>query len=107
MKFKTKRKKMIQETEINSFNIKYFSHLDINQKQKTYNYLRIFINGLQKLPYNLAMEILKNMDLDDVIKENEFIDEKIKGQKVFRELNLKTYFPLNFKEIINYKKLKK
>jgi len=104
MKFKAKRKTMITKKAMHQCNLKYFSNLDHNQKQKTYNYLRIFINGLQKLPYKLALEILKNKSIDEVIKENKFINDKIKAQKVFREPNLKTYFPLNFKEIINYKK---
>lgn len=94
---------MITQKAMNSLNLKYFSNLDENQKQKTINYLRIFINKIENLPYKLAVEILKNQDLDKTIKEVDFISKKLKAQKVFRDPNLGTYFPLNFKEIINKK----
>lgn len=94
---------MITEKELNSFNLKYFSHLDKNQKIKTINYLRILKNGLGYLSYKNGLEVLKYQDLNKSKKEIESITKKLKAQKVFRDTNLKTYFPLNHKEIINNK----
>lgn len=91
---------MITQKVMSSLNLKYFSNLDGNQKQKATNYLRIFINNIENLPYKLSLEILKNQDLDKSLKELNFVNKKLKAQKVFRDPKTKTYFPLNFKEII-------
>lgn len=76
--------------------LKYFSHLDKNQKARTINYLRIFKNNLQSLPYKEAVKKLHS-DKD----ETKIIEQDLKAQKVFRDKHIKAYFPYNYKEIIN------
>lgn len=76
----------------------YFSSLTSKQKDESINYIRIIKNGLLNIPYELAIEILKNKDLDEVLKENEFINNKIQGQKMFK--HDKKYLPLNINEYI-------
>ena len=79
-----------------NINLKYFSHLDSNQKKRTINYLRIFRNNLQELPYKKAVENLKKN-----VEETNLIKRELKAQKVFRDKTIKAYFPLNYNEIIN------
>ncbi|WP_439132394.1 hypothetical protein [Polaribacter sp.] len=95
---------MITEKEIDFQKLKYFSHLDKNQKIKTINYLRILKNGLGYLPYKVGLKVLKYQDINRSKKEIESITKKLKAQKVFRDTKLKTYFPLNYKEILSKKK---
>lgn len=78
----------------------YFSSLTSSQKNESINYIRIIKNGLLNLPYELAIEILKNRDLDEVLKETEFINNKIQGQKMFK--HNKKYLPLNINQILNF-----
>ena len=82
-------------------NLKYFSSLTPSQKNKTYSFIRIQKNKLGEIPEGLAKEILKSRSLDEIIKENVFIDEKIKGQKMFYYSKLKLWVPLNITQILN------
>ena len=81
--------------------LKYFSSLTPLQKYKTVNNIRIIKNQLENLPFNLAMEILKNLPFESVIKENDFINNHLKGQKMFFYKKLDCYIPLNINQIIN------
>lgn len=86
-----KKKITIPET----FNFKYFSNLDNNQKKRTINYLLIFKHKLENEKYKDAL-----LMLNEYKKEVEEIKTKIKKQKVFRDPIIKSYFPLNYEEII-------
>lgn len=88
-----KNKKTITIPE--NFNLKYFTNLDPNQKKRTINYLRIFKNKLENEKYKDALLLLKEDE-----KEINEIENLIKKQKVFRDQIIKTYFPLNYEEII-------
>ena len=83
--------------------MKYFSHLRDTQKKTTILQLRIFKNGLEKMPKNLAIEIIKNKNFNDAIIENAEIKRDLKMTKVFRCKKFKLYLPYNFEDF----KLKK
>ena len=87
-------KKVMQER-----NIKYFSSLSIQQKQQTKICLRLAKNNLLELNYGLAIEILKNLPFEQVIKENQYIDENLKGAKMFYYEKYKVWMPLKSKEL--------
>lgn len=81
--------------------LKYFSSLTPQQKDTTIKAIRIVKNGISELPKGLAVEILKNKPFEDTIKELDFINEKIKGQKMFYYSKLECFLPLNITEILN------
>lgn len=89
-----KTKKAMQQCKL-----KYFSGLTSKQKDETINFLRILKNGLTNLNKDLALTILKNLDLEIVIKENEYFGKKLNGSKMF--LHEKTWLPLNFKDVVS------
>ena len=81
--------------------LKYFSQLTPQQKQDTVINIRIIRNGLENLPKNLAIEILKNKDLDLVIKEIDNISKELHKKKMFVYKPLKCYIPVNGTVLIN------
>lgn len=83
-------------------NIRYFSSLTSLQKDDTIKNIRIIKNNLISLPKGLAIEILKNMEFENVIKEIDSINNELKGQKMFYYKKLECWLPLNTKTI--YKK---
>lgn len=80
--------------------LKYFSSLSALQKNDVVINIRILKNNLSDLPKGLAIEILKNRPFEKTIKELDFINEHLKGQKVSFFSPLNCYFPLNIKKIL-------
>jgi len=78
--------------------LRYFSSLNPLQKDKTILNIRILKNGLQNLPNGLAVEILNNKDFESNIKEIDFINNLIQGQKIFKHKD--NYYPLNIEKIL-------
>lgn len=78
--------------------LRYFSSLTPKQKNESTQYLVKVKLGIHDLNDGLANTIVKSCPLDEIIKTNAFIYEKIKGSKMF--LHNGIYCPLNIKEII-------
>ena len=78
--------------------LKYFSALTTKQKDETCNFLLRYSLGLEKLDPGLANSIIKQIDLDNILKYKSEIDRQLKTAKMFK-LDGK-YYPLNIKEFI-------
>lgn len=77
--------------------LRYFSSLTNIQKDRTVYLIVKAKLGLLGLSDGLAKAITANM-LDELIQTRNFVDEKIKSQKVFKHEG--NFYPLNIKEIL-------
>ena len=78
-------------------NIRYFSSLTATQKDKSTNYIRMIIAGLNGLEWNFAMTILRSIDVPDV---------RLEGCQMYKPNNFDVWIPINIKSIMNdYKQL--